>query len=56
EVLEEHYDQPLVEVAKILGVSITMLKKVCRKYRIQRWPHRQIRSIDKTVEELEAKV
>jgi RWP-RK domain len=47
--LEAYYNMPLTTAAKQLKVSNTMLKKLCRKYGIQRWPHRQIRSIDKEV-------
>ncbi len=49
EELEAQYDTPLVHVAQKMGLSITMLKKVCRGYGIQRWPHRQIRSINRSI-------
>jgi hypothetical protein len=55
ELLESHYNVPLIEVAKIFGLSITMLKKVCRRYGIQRWPHRQIRSVNCTIRKLREK-
>jgi len=50
--LEKYYNYPLIDVAKAFNVSTTILKRICRKYGILRWPHRQIRSIDKTIEQL----
>lgn len=55
ELLQSYYCVPLVDVSAELGVSLTMLKKVCRKFGIQRWPHRQIRSINNTLQELHEK-
>ncbi len=49
EELEAHYDTPLRHVSRKMGLSTTMLKKICRRYGIQRWPHRQIRSIDRSI-------
>ncbi len=49
EVLEAYYDTPLRHVSQKVGLSITMLKKICRSYGIQRWPHRQIRSINRSI-------
>ncbi len=47
--LEDHYDTPLRHVSQKMGLSITMLKKICRRFGIQRWPHRQIRSINRSI-------
>mmetsp|Transcript_10742 Transcript_10742/g.15158 ORF Transcript_10742/g.15158 Transcript_10742/m.15158 type:complete len:483 (+) Transcript_10742:98-1546(+) len=47
--LERYYTQPLAEASKALGLSATMLKKVCRGFGIRRWPHRQLASIDRTI-------
>ncbi|CAM9443441.1 unnamed protein product, partial [Discosporangium mesarthrocarpum] len=52
EVLQHHFHQPLVKVAEELGVSLTMIKRQCRKLGIPRWPYRQICSINKAAEEL----
>eukprot|EP00611_Tribonema_gayanum_P017516 TRINITY_DN3021_c0_g1_i4.p1 TRINITY_DN3021_c0_g1~~TRINITY_DN3021_c0_g1_i4.p1 ORF type:complete len:386 (+),score=175.01 TRINITY_DN3021_c0_g1_i4:80-1159(+) len=52
ELLQSYYNVPLAELAKELGLSLTLLKKICRKFGIQRWPHRQIRSLNKTAQEL----
>jgi len=50
--LEEKYDRPLVQAAKEFGISTTVFKTVCRKNGILRWPHRQIRSINRTIQAL----
>jgi hypothetical protein len=51
--LRRYFHLPLVEVAKQLGICTTLLKKVCRKLKIKKWPYRQIRSITKSVQSLE---
>lgn len=52
EMLQSYYGVPLADLAKEIGLSLTLLKKICRKFGIARWPHRQIRSINKTAQEL----
>jgi hypothetical protein len=37
---------PITDVAKQLGLCTTVLKSVCRKFAIKKWPYRQIRKID----------
>ncbi|ETV87652.1 hypothetical protein H257_01151 [Aphanomyces astaci] len=54
EELREHFDQPIVEVARFFGICITLMKKVCRRNGIKRWPHRQIRSLTKSISSMEA--
>jgi hypothetical protein len=44
---------PINQVAKELGVCATILKKICRKNGIPRWPHRKIKSLDKMIANLE---
>jgi len=39
-------------VAKSLKICTTLLKKICRRHGIQRWPHRQIRSIERSTKAL----
>jgi hypothetical protein len=51
--LRKYFHLPIVAVAKEFGVCTTMLKKLCRQNNIQRWPHRQIRSISNHIESLE---
>ncbi|KDO31468.1 hypothetical protein SPRG_04083 [Saprolegnia parasitica CBS 223.65] len=52
--LRDHFDQPIVEVARHFGICITLMKKVCRRNGIKRWPHRQIRSLTKSISSMEA--
>ncbi|KAF0698741.1 Aste57867_10646 [Aphanomyces stellatus] len=43
--LRPHFNKPMAAVAKELGVCITLMKKICRKNGLSRWPHRRIRSL-----------
>jgi len=54
--LEDKYVLPLKEVAEQLGVSLTMMKQICRHYKIRRWPHRQMKSIMKSINQLQDKL
>jgi hypothetical protein len=42
----------LKAAAKKLGIGVTLLKKVCRKHKIKRWPYRVITSLDRMIERL----
>lgn|SRR3990167_1705985 len=53
--LAAYFHAPLGVVSKHLGIGGTVLKKICRKNGIPRWPHRKLRSIDRTLSILEAK-
>lgn len=53
EFLSKYFHLPITEVSKSLGICTTMLKKICRKNGISRWPYRKIRSIDKILDGLE---
>jgi hypothetical protein len=55
-VLENFYHVPLNVAAKELNVSLTMLKKLCRQDGIKRWPHRQVSSLNKSIDKLEQKL
>jgi len=52
--LRRCFHLPLVEVAKRLGVCTTLLKKICRKFGVKKWPHRQIRKIDNCISNLQS--
>ncbi|KAG5185592.1 RWP-RK domain-containing protein, partial [Tribonema minus] len=43
--VERYYNQPLAQAARGLGLSATMLKKVCRSLGVRNWPYRQLASI-----------
>jgi hypothetical protein len=42
EELAKYFHLPIAEAAKELGVCATVLKKICRKNGISRWPHRKV--------------
>jgi RWP-RK domain len=42
EQLTKYFHLPITDVAKELGICATMLKKICRKNGIPRWPHRKV--------------
>jgi len=52
--LKGFFHLPLNEAAKTLGICTTLLKKVCRKHNIRRWPYRQIQSIISSIQSAEA--
>jgi hypothetical protein len=56
EILREHFHLPLQSVAKKLGMCTTALKKLCRRLAIAKWPHRQLRGIDKKIAALKAEL
>lgn len=41
--IQEFYHLPMSEAAVCLGVSLSRLKRECRKYRVLRWPSRKVR-------------
>lgn len=47
--LETHFDLPINEASEELGVSTTIVKRLCRKFGIKRWPYRQINAINKSI-------
>ncbi|KAF2075265.1 hypothetical protein CYY_003441 [Polysphondylium violaceum] len=51
--LSKFFHLPINDVAKELGICATMLKKICRRNGIPRWPHRKIKSLNKMIENLE---
>jgi len=51
--LAKYFHLPINQVAKELGVCATILKKICRRNGIPRWPHRKIKSLDKMIANLE---
>ncbi|TDH71752.1 hypothetical protein CCR75_001094 [Bremia lactucae] len=49
DMLRPHFEKPLTEVAARFGVCMTLMKKICRKNGVPRWPHRQIRGLRKSI-------
>jgi hypothetical protein len=48
--LEELFDLPMEAAANSLGVSTTIIKRLCRKHGVPKWPYRQLCSVDKDIE------
>jgi hypothetical protein len=40
--LRDHFHLPLHTVAKKFGMCTTAFKKLCRRFEIPKWPHRQV--------------
>jgi type II secretory pathway pseudopilin PulG len=53
EELATFFHLPIALAAKEIGVCATVLKKICRKNKVPRWPHRKIKSLNKSIEALE---
>jgi hypothetical protein len=53
DLLRPHFDRPLAEVAAMFGICMTLMKKICRKNGVPRWPHRQIRGLRKSIWSIE---
>ncbi|TYZ63507.1 hypothetical protein PybrP1_010319 [[Pythium] brassicae (nom. inval.)] len=53
EMLRPHFEEPLAHVAKTFGICVTLLKKICRKHGLSRWPHRQITGLRKSIASME---
>ncbi|KAG5179616.1 hypothetical protein JKP88DRAFT_247235 [Tribonema minus] len=51
--LRTMFDLPITEAAQKCGVCLTAFKKICRKQGIKRWPHRQIKALQKAIRNLE---
>ncbi|EQC35480.1 hypothetical protein SDRG_07188 [Saprolegnia diclina VS20] len=52
--LRPHFNKPMAVVAQEMGVCITLMKKICRKNGLSRWPHRRIRSLVNRITSLQA--
>jgi len=39
-----------------MNISVTSLKRLCRRYGVKRWPHRQLCSVNRAVLRLEEHV
>ncbi|RLN80091.1 hypothetical protein BBJ28_00014109 [Nothophytophthora sp. Chile5] len=53
EMLRPHFEEPLAKVAASFGICVTLLKKICRRHGISRWPHRQITGLRKSITSME---
>uniref|UniRef100_A0A7S0N8A0 RWP-RK domain-containing protein n=1 Tax=Pyramimonas obovata TaxID=1411642 RepID=A0A7S0N8A0_9CHLO len=48
----QFFHLPINDAAKELGMCLTVLKKICRRNGLKRWPHRKLKSIDKILDSL----
>ncbi|CAI5727382.1 unnamed protein product [Peronospora destructor] len=53
DMLRPHFEEPLARVAARFGICVTLLKKICRRHGIARWPHRQITGLRKSIASME---
>ncbi|KAJ8900718.1 hypothetical protein NDN08_000019 [Rhodosorus marinus] len=51
--LAKHFHMPINDAAKELGICATVLKELCRRRGIQRWPHRKLKALDRLIEKYE---
>ncbi|GJQ13862.1 hypothetical protein GpartN1_g5653.t1 [Galdieria partita] len=51
EVISPYFTQSIQTASRNLGVCCTLLKKICRKYGITRWPYRKIQSIERSIQQ-----
>jgi len=54
--LRQHFHLPLHTAAQRFGICTTAFKKLCRRFGIAKWPHRQLRGIDKKIAALKAEL
>nr|ABD96880.1 hypothetical protein [Tarenaya spinosa] len=45
----KYFHLPVEEAARIMKVCPTVVKKICRRGGLARWPHRKIRSIERKI-------
>ena len=51
--LAQHFHLPINAAAKELGICPTVLKKICRRNGMRRWPHRKVGKLEYKCSELE---
>ncbi|KAG2383525.1 hypothetical protein C9374_004196 [Naegleria lovaniensis] len=47
------FEMPIRDASQMLGVSLTQLKRLCREFKIPRWPYRRLNSIQRRIEVLQ---
>lgn len=48
----QHFHRPINEASRRLNICPTVLKKICRKAGLPRWPHRKLQSIHRELDKL----
>ena len=56
EELSDCFGMPSEEAAKKLGVGLTVLKRICRKFGVPRWPYRKLKSLDRLISNVEVRI
>ena len=56
EELQKHFNMPMTEAAKQVGVCLTFFKKICRTHGISRWPFRKLKSLQNQISDLESRL
>ncbi|CBN74207.1 Putative NIN-like transcription factor [Ectocarpus siliculosus] len=51
--MRHYFNYPLRAAAEAMDISVTTLKRLCRRHGVKRWPHRQICGINRTLNDLE---
>ena len=51
--LQRQFDRPIVDAARYFGICESILKRVCRRHGIPKWPQRSIRSLKRKIAALE---
>ena len=46
---------PIDTAAKALGIGSTAIKRICRKHGLDRWPHRKLKCIERTISDLKSR-
>lgn len=54
EELSECFNMPSEDAANRLGIGLTVLKRICRKFGVPRWPYRKIKSLDRLITNVES--
>uniref|UniRef100_A0A6U6DVB2 RWP-RK domain-containing protein n=1 Tax=Guillardia theta TaxID=55529 RepID=A0A6U6DVB2_GUITH len=52
DLLRQHFNMPLNEAARKLGICATAIKKVCRKMGIRQWPFQRLKPIQRRLAKL----
>ncbi|CAM9657681.1 unnamed protein product [Ectocarpus sp. 13 AM-2016] len=53
DLMRHYFNYPLRAAAEAMDISVTTLKRLCRRHGVKRWPHRQICGINRTLNDLE---
>ncbi|KAK4794220.1 hypothetical protein SAY86_012214 [Trapa natans] len=54
--MAHYFHLPLENAAEILELCPTVVKKICRRGGLRRWPHRKIRSLQKQIRKLQPRL